>query len=524
MARSIRLRLLGWNAAVLTGVVGGFAGLLYYEVRAARLRDVDARLEAAAAGLESALRLFPSHELTGEPPPPRFPRPHWPEPPDGGAARGLPPTAPGSSPGGPWPGDVPAPPFGRRPGPLPRDRLLAGLDLPGPPGASANPAYFAVWRADGTLLKEVGYPPAPAGPPPAPRRFAATRGANRELATPGPGRTVLLVGAPCGDVYAELTTFAWQLAGTGAAVLAVGLGGGWLISRRIFRPVDAIAGAAARISAANLSERIDTASLDAELVGLGRVLNETFGRLQEAFDRQARFTADASHELRTPLAVLRSQAELTLSRARTPEEYREALRACLRAAERMAELAERLLTLARADAGWPGARREPVELERMVTDALAQLAPAAEAKGVTVEPDLAPARTTGDAAALAQVVTNLVGNAIQYNRPGGRVAVRLAGGPGAATLTVEDNGVGIPEADRPRVFERFYRADKARSRASGGTGLGLAICKAVVEVHGGKIGFEPTPGGGSTFRVTLPAAAQESAGTPDGAAKGRSLD
>lgn len=508
MARSIRLRLLGWNAAVLTGVVAGFAGLLYFEARASRLRAVDARLEAAAAGLESALRLFPPHELTGEPPP----RPPYRDP-DAGPRPFPPPRPQYLKPAA----EVPLPfgptgpqrgaPGGPGPGPAPRARLLAGLDLPGRPGGPEASLYFAVWRPDGSLLKEVRLPaetvrPAGASPRPA----FATRGDCRELTALGPNRTLLLVGGPGGRVDAELAPFAWQLAGTGAAVLAVGLTGGWLISRRIFRPVDAIAAAASRISAANLAERIDTASLDAELVGLGAVLNETFGRLEESFERQARFTADASHELRTPLAILRSEAELALSRPRPADEYREAFESCLKAVGRMTGLVERLLTLARADAGRSGFKRGPVALDRVVGEVLSQLAPAATAKGVAVEVELSPSRATGDAAALAQVAVNLVTNAIEYNRSGGHVRVRTAATSGGVTMTVEDNGTGIPEADRPRVFERFYRADKARSRASGGTGLGLAICKAIVEAHDGQIAYAPTPGGGCTFRVTLPEA------------------
>jgi heavy metal sensor kinase len=489
MGRSIRLRLLAWYAAVLTAVVGGFAASLYYEVRAARLGEVDAELTAAAAGLESALRLFPPHELTGDDPPPR-PRPDRPK-------FDPPPKRP--RPDGP-------PEFG--PGPPPRERLLAGLNLPGgpPTRGGPSPTYFAVWRADGTLIKGVRLPPGAAPPGEVgPRPVASTRGDAREVAVLGPGRTVILVGKPVEGTTTGLTTFAWQLAGTGAAVLAVGLAGGWVISSRIFRPVSAIAATASRMSAANLSERIDAGQLDVELVGLATVLNGAFDRLEAAFDRQARFTADASHELRTPLAVIRSQAELTLSRPRSSEEYREAIEACLRSAERMTDLVERLLTLARADAGWPGLRREPVPLDRVVAGAVAQLAQAAEDKKVTVAEELGPITVTGDPAALAQVAVNLIANAIQYNRPGGRVRVRLAAGPGGeVVLTVEDTGCGIPAGDRARVFERFYRADAARSRSSGGTGLGLAICKAVTEGHGGAVEFEPGPEGGTTFRVRLP--------------------
>jgi two-component system, OmpR family, sensor kinase len=506
MIRSIRVRLLLWYAVVLTGVVGGFAGLLYYEVRAARLAEVDAQLEAAAASLESALRLFPPFELTGEGPPPPPPRELGPPPKKFG-----PPPKKKPPPG--WPPDRPEfgpgfePEFRPDPGPKGpgREHLLAGLDLPGPLGGRPGGMYFAVWRADGTLVKAVGTgedaapPPTGAGQPT--RQF---RGANRERVVRGPNGTTILVGRPAGEVARDLTGFAWQLAGTGVAVLVVGLAGGWLVSRRIFRPVAAIAATASRISGDNLSERINTLAVDRELAGLARVLNATFRRLEAAFERQARFTADASHELRTPLAVIRSQAELTLGRSRTDDEYREALQTCLRAAERMTDLVEGLLTLARADAGRSGLR-EPVELHRAAADAVELCRPLAAEKGVRLTADLAPITVPGDAGGLARVVGNLVANAIRYNRPDGEVHVELARDGREAVLTVRDTGEGIPAEHHPHLFERFYRADKARSRATGGSGLGLAIARAVVEAHGGTIGFESAVGKGSTFWVRLPA-------------------
>jgi heavy metal sensor kinase len=253
-----------------------------------------------------------------------------------------------------------------------------------------------------------------------------------------------------------------------------------------------------------LSERIDPARVDRELEGLARVLNATFERLEAAFDRQARFTADASHELRTPLAVLRSQAQLALSRTRSAEDYRKTIEECLRAAERMAALVEGLLTLARADAGKLDLRHEPVDLKRITADALTQMRPFADGLGITVAAKLAPADVLGDPTRLGQVVTNLVTNAVRYNKPGGQVRVHLATVDGQAVLKVEDTGYGIPEADWPHIFERFYRVNKDRSRLSGGSGLGLAICKSIVEGHGGAITFISVVDKGTTFAVRVP--------------------
>jgi heavy metal sensor kinase len=255
-----------------------------------------------------------------------------------------------------------------------------------------------------------------------------------------------------------------------------------------------------------MSERIDEKNVDTELAGLAQVLNQTFDRLQEAFDRRSQFTADASHELRTPLAVMRSQAELTLSRPREKQEYREALEACLRAAERMTGLVDRLLTLARSDAAGTNIERTNFDFDRLVAEVIAEYEPLARQKGIVLKADIDPAPVSGDADALAQVVGNLIGNAIQYNRPKGVVRVQLTQSPLGTKLAVVDTGVGISNTDRPHVFERFYRVDQARSRSSGGSGLGLAICKAIVESHQGTIGFDSVEGEGSTFWVMLPIA------------------
>jgi heavy metal sensor kinase len=306
-----------------------------------------------------------------------------------------------------------------------------------------------------------------------------------------------------------LTHLAWQLLFTGLGVLAVGLAGGWLLSRRAVRPIEAMTATAADISADNLSRRIDLAEVDSELGRLGQVLNAMFARLEAAFARQVQFTADASHELRTPLAIIHSHAELALARPRCAEEYREALEASLRAARRMKGLVDGLLTLARADAGRLEMTRDRLDLETLVEESAALVAPLADAAGVRVSLDARPAAVTGDAGRLTQVVTNLLTNAIHYNRAGGSVTVTVGVTGREAVLAVADTGCGIPEADREHIFERFYRVDKARSRALGGSGLGLAICKSIVEAHGGEISFSTEVDRGTTFTVRLPLHAEK---------------
>ncbi len=494
MRKSLRWRLQAWYALVLVGVVGGFAAILYFQVRAARLRALDAELESAAQYLDANLRRFP----------PRYLENHLFDPDLAAMLDGRPPPPPRPRPGERPPLD----------GPPPRDVLVSELTLPPtlgerPDGDSPRASYFAVWLHDGSVLKahelpeDVSPPDFATAAVPGQLRLGL-RGEYRECSLLGPFGARILVGRSTKRARAELRAFAWQLAGAGAVVLAVGLAGGWFLSARVLRPLAAISTTASAISAANLSERIDTTAVDRELEELASVLNAMFGRLEAAFERQTRFTADASHELRTPLAILRSHAELALSRPRTPEEYRDSLETCLRATGRMTGLVEALLTLARADAGKLDLRSASFDFKQLVEETVKLFQPLAEAKQVSLAAELNPATVRGDAGRLGQVVTNLLSNAVQYNRPGGKVHVHLRITSGKAVLSVADTGSGIPEADRSHLFERFYRVDKARTRASGGNGLGLAICKSIVEAHRGAIGFESELGRGSTFWVKLP--------------------
>jgi heavy metal sensor kinase len=240
---------------------------------------------------------------------------------------------------------------------------------------------------------------------------------------------------------------------------------------------------------------------------LATVLNSAFARSEAAFAQQRQFTADAAHELRTPLAVLIAEAQATLARPRHGEEYRESVEACLETAQQMRRLTESLLELARLDAGHGALRRERLDLAETAREGVELLQPLARDRGLSLHCDLAPAPCAGDSDRLGQVVTNLVDNAIRYNRPPGQIRVATRTENGCAILTVADTGVGIGPEHLPHVFERFYRADPSRSRASGGQGLGLAISKAIVEAHGGSLEISSAPGAGTTFtlRLSLPA-------------------
>jgi heavy metal sensor kinase len=493
MGKSIRWRLQFWYAVVLTVVVSGFAILLYYEVRAARYREIDADLVGAANYLESTLRPWPAPELESANPSKReFSAPF-------------------------------------RPPPTPLESRILELVPPGWPVMDmASDRYFAVWRADGSTIRAVGLPEdfSPSqlaaarrqgsqsevsSPYGTSRPVARTRGQSREIIMLGPHESRILVGIKTDKVTGELHSFIWQLAIAGATVLVIGLAGGWWVSSRMLRPLARISATASRISATNLSERIEAEDVETELAELAVVLNAAFDRLESAFAQLTRFAADASHELRTPLAILKSHTELALSKPRSVPEYRQTIETCAVAAERMAHLVEGLLTLARADAGKLDLQQAPVELAGVAEEVVTVLRPMADEKKITLHSELEPLCVTGDAAALAQVIRNLIENAVRYNREGGHVKVKLVEINDKAVLTVTDTGLGVPVDDRPHIFERFYRVDKARSRASGGAGLGLAICKSIVEAHGGSIGFKSREGKGTEFHFAIPLREEEEA-------------
>jgi signal transduction histidine kinase len=229
--------------------------------------------------------------------------------------------------------------------------------------------------------------------------------------------------------------------------------------------------------------------------------------IRKAFSRQRQFTADASHELRTPLALIRANAEmLTLHGDRLAPQDAELVTEIIRETDHLNRLISDLLTLARADTEAVQINTKPVDFRALVGDVHEDLQHIAESRGI--ESDLSlngPVTVAGDEVRLRQLLLILLDNALKYTDPGGKVMVSLAQGDRRARLTVSDTGIGIPASDRPHVFERFYRVDRAREHESGGTGLGLAIAKWIVQAHNGEIKVESELGQGTTFQVDLPA-------------------
>jgi heavy metal sensor kinase len=370
--------------------------------------------------------------------------------------------------------------------------------------------YFAIWSRDASPIKlSSNAPPGLMIPPHADETQTHIRERKqlREAFHFTEFGDCVLAGRPVTSDVAALRRFALWLLAAGGAVLAFGLGGGWWLATRAIRPIENIIAAASRISEGKLSERVSGASADSELGRLASVLNSTFARLEAAFARQQQFTTDASHELRTPLAVLISEAQTALARQRTAPEYRETLEYSLAAAQQMRRLTDALLELSRFDANQDQIPRSPLNLAPLAHPCVERLQPFARDKQVQIHCDLQPATVLGNADRFGQVVTNLVSNAIHYNKPSGEIRVSTRLENGEAVLVVADTGQGIGEDDLPHIFERFYRADKSRSRSEGRYGLGLAICKAIVEGEGGRIEVTSRLGEGSSFTVHLPAQA-----------------
>jgi len=287
--------------------------------------------------------------------------------------------------------------------------------------------------------------------------------------------------------------------------LLASLGGYWM-SRSALSPVDEITRAARSIDVRELSRRVAVPQTGDELQRLADTLNGMLARLESAFHRITQFTADASHELRTPVSVMRTSAELTLRKHRSEPEYREALAEILREAEKISQLIEQLLILARADSAAASVPLVPADLSEILHAACGQAGHLAEAKGLLLSERLPdhPLWVRGDALSLERLFFILLDNAVKYTPSGGRIDVNLFTSDGDALAEFRDTGIGMSADDIPRVFDRFYRADRARSRELGGTGLGLAIGRWIADVHGGEIRLQSEPSKGSTFQVRLP--------------------
>jgi len=328
---------------------------------------------------------------------------------------------------------------------------------------------------------------------------------RNEILNPAPGEEYLFqVGISLNQMNDTLKAFLqlllWLIP-SGIAIISLV---GWWAAGHALQPVATLASNVQQIGVSDLTKRLPIRGTRDELDRLTVAFNEMLSRLARTIEEMRQFTASISHELRTPLSILRGEAEVALMQAKTEHDYRRLISSQLEEFDRLTRMINQLLTLARAEAGEIPIEHKPVDLRRLAQSLADQMAPVAEARGVTLRTDCDQRGVivSGDASWLQRVILNLVDNAIKFTPDGGTIIVGVQAGETGGVFEVQDTGSGIPAESVPRIFERFYQADPARSER--GAGLGLSLVKWVVDQHGGTIEVTSQPGDGSRFRVVLP--------------------
>jgi two-component system OmpR family sensor kinase len=441
MRESLRLRLVLWYALVLTLVVVLYGGAVVYQSWRSMMAGVDAELDLYAREISKALKPVEGGRFDLE----------------------LPTDA--------------AAYFFRREGGRP---------------------YYVIWGPNGELVDQSD-PDLRVGPP------GNTSEGRREKTLQAAGGAMVLVGRDITDAQRAEWGLVLNVGLAGLATLTLAIFGGWFVAGRALAPIKRISQTARAMSEGDLNARIAVEHTESELEQVASTLNDAFDRLRLVVDQERRFIADASHELRTPISVLRAETEWALDRERTPQQYKDALTVGRRAAIRMQDIVERLLALVRADVAPEVQDPAPVAMRTLIDDVVAWLAPMAQARGVRLIVAGDPFSVNGDAEQLREGLNNVVANAILYNVSGGSVTISTRHTGATARIEVVDTGIGIPADAVPRVFDRFFRVDKARSREMGGSGLGLSIARTIFAAHGGDIACTSEPGVGSMFVISLPA-------------------
>lgn len=463
MRESLRLRLVLWYALVLTLVVGLYGGAVVYQSWRSMIAGVDAELEGYAREVGNGLRPVEGGRFDLE----------------------LPPDA--------------AAYFQREPG------SAAGTGTEGR-------AYYVIASANGGIVDQ-------SDPDLMVRRGEGDDRGHREVSVQAAGGATVRVGRDITDLHRARWALALNVLLAGLATLGLSIVGGWFVAGRALAPITRISQAARAMSAGDLNARIAVERTESELEQVASTLNDAFDRLHLAVEQERRFTADASHELRTPISVLRAEAEWALDRERTPQQYKDALAVCRRAALRMQDAVERMLAIVRAESSADVREAAPVDVNAIIAGVIEWLAPVAQERDVRLAADGEPLTVLGDAEQLREALNNVIANAILYNKPGGSVTISTRQTDAAGRIEIVDTGIGIPSEAVPYVFDRFFRVDKARSREgipnsaagsgappAGGSGLGLSIARAIFEAHGGGITCTSEPGMGSVFLISLPVA------------------
>ena len=401
------------------------------------------------------------------------------------------------------------------------ETLLAGIDAPGVALGEGSgmiepdEAFAQVLDREGHVLDvSEGLPREPLLPAATlarltgPRTFERTVATGEEpteariLAVPSPEGPIVVVGASLEDQQTALSQLAALLwLGTPVAVGLTTLLGWWLAGAAL-RPVERMRAEAAAISASELDRRLSVPPTGDEVARLGETLNGLLDRLEESVDRERRFVDDASHELRTPLANLKAELDLALRRSRSKEELETALRSAAEESDRLTQLAEDLLVLARVERGRLPVRRSRTALDELADEVAQAFTARAAAAGIRIERSGEPIVGDLDPVRIRQVLANLVDNALRHTPSGGTVELRVSREDGVIRIEVQDTGEGFPAGFLDHAFDAFATPD--RGRRSSGVGLGLAIVKAIAEGHGGAVKAGNLPEGGAVVTVTLP--------------------
>src|SRR5262245_57125194 len=303
----------------------------------------------------------------------------------------------------------------------------------------------------------------------------------------------LQVGVDMEDIARTMRTLLEVLLVMVPTMLLLASGGGWFLAHKALTPIDAITRTAQQISAEHLSGRIGHTGPNDEVGRLGQTFDAMLARLEAAFIRQRQFTADASHELRTPLTAIIGQLDVAIARERHPDEDGTTFRVLHTHAQRLARLVSDLLFLARTDAQFDVGAVEPIDLGVLIPAIVGQIEPLAAARQQKIVLAPLPALVVnGNEDRLIRIVLNLLDNAIRYTPQGGTISLSCMCVDGTIAIGVSDTGPGIAAEHVPRLFDRFYRIDRGRSRSQGGSGLGLAIAQSLAQVHGGRITVEST--------------------------------
>jgi heavy metal sensor kinase len=325
------------------------------------------------------------------------------------------------------------------------------------------------------------------------------------LTTADGSRFLVESGAPYNQIEVVLHGLLLTLAIYMPFIVSLAVAGGYWLMRRSLQPVDEITRRAEGITSTNLGERLPVIRTGDELERLSVSLNRMIERLDDAFQHINRFSADASHELRTPLTILQLELEGISQNHLSDGSLGDQIGSALEETHRMSRIVESLLAISRLDAGEARMDKTRMDLGELAASTGNEMVLLAEEKSIRLRIRATPGvQVEGDRTRLQQVIVNLIDNAIKYTQEGGDVEISVSGEGNTAVLEVSDNGPGIPAQALPHVFERFYRADKARSRASGGAGLGLSIVKAICTAHNAEVKVSSQEGRGASFRVELP--------------------